>query len=83
MSKYSEWQFSYSNFMRKRLNGERNVRNFRRSFCGMSCDVPAFRFCVFASDFECLIGLKGKSENITEGGPDEKSSKVEKNRKQK
>ena len=39
-------------FMRKRQNGECNVRNFWRLLFGMSSDIPAFKVCIFASDFE-------------------------------
>ena len=38
--------------MRKRQNGEFNVRNFRCFFFGMSSDVPAFKVRVFAGYFD-------------------------------
>ena len=44
-------QFEYF-FLIKRQNGECNVRNFRRFFFGMSPDVPAFKICIFTSDFK-------------------------------
>ena len=37
--------------------GECNVRNFRHFFFSMSSDVPAFKVCVFAHDFEFLVEL--------------------------
>ena len=37
--------------LRKRQNGECNVRNFRRFLFGKSPDVPAFKVHVFTSDF--------------------------------
>ena len=51
------WQFSGSIFMRKRQNGECNVRDFRRCLFDMSSDVRAFKTPVFASDFEFWVGV--------------------------
>ena len=34
------------------------IRNIRRFFYGVSSDALAFKFQVFASDFECWIGSK-------------------------
>ena len=47
-------QFEYF-FSIKRLNhvnGECNVRNFRRFLFGMSPDIPGLKACVFTSDFK-------------------------------
>ena len=50
-------QLSERIFMRKRQNSECNVENFRRFFFGMSSDVPAFKVCIFASDFKFCLGV--------------------------
>ena len=51
--------------MRKRQNGKCNVRNFWQVFSWvMSFDVPAFKVCIFASDFELeYINISSRHSN--------------------
>ena len=49
--------FFFFFFLIRIQNGECNVRNFRRFLFGMSPDVPAFRVCVFTSDFKFELEL--------------------------
>ena len=44
------WQFSSSILMRKKQNGDCNIRNFRRFLYGKISNVPAFKVRVVSSD---------------------------------
>ena len=44
-------------FSDKKENGECNVRHFTPFLFGMSPDVPAFKVCIFTSDFKFWIGV--------------------------
>ena len=54
-----------SMFSDERQNGECNVQNFRRFLFDISPDVPAFKVCIFTSDF---THLKLRGQNSTTKG---------------